>query len=143
MLNKAKFVRDGSQLVNIAGALTMTCNDKYLLLLNKQGKKILYKDGDGVLETFDKFKKEIKPDQAYGLVLDNGGFIDVRSVANVFVSPKTGNLVIVSHDERPLCVLSKSEYTDLDGLVSQVMDALEDVDGKKKISKIDWVAYQG
>ncbi|EJG1819697.1 hypothetical protein BS056_RS22290 [Vibrio parahaemolyticus] len=142
MTTQAKFVRDGSQVVNVAGAATLTCSDKYLLLLNKNGEKMLFREGDGIAELFEEFKKVIKPDSEYGLVLDDGGFIDLRAVSTVFESPKTGNLVVLSNDNRPLCVLPKETYKDIEGLSDQLMDALVNVSPGKRITKIDWEAYK-
>ncbi|EKB3555044.1 hypothetical protein FNO25_002957 [Vibrio fluvialis] len=143
MTTQAKFVRDGSQVVNVATATTLTCNDKFILLLDKTGKKILYREGEGIAALFSDFKKVVKPDEKYGLVLDDGGFIDLRSVSTVFTSPKTGNLVVLSHDERALYVFPKSTYKDIDGLSESLLDVLVNVGPKKKIAKIDWDAYKG
>jgi len=143
MTIKAKFVRDGLQVINVATATTMTCTAKYLLLLDQNGKKLFFRDGEGLDALFSDFKKSLKPDETYGLVLDNGGFIDLRCVANVFVSPKTGNLVVMSNDERPLCVLLKEVYKDLDGLANKLMDVMVELSPKNKIEKIDWEAYKG
>ena len=142
IINKPNFVRDGDSVINASAATTLTCQNNYLLLLDHNCNKLLFKKGDDVTKLFERIKKSTKPNEQYGLILENGGFVDVRIIQNVFVSDKTDDLVIMGRNGRPLCVFNKKTYSSLNDLVDVLLTALVDVNDGNNIEQIDWSTYQ-
>lgn len=136
------FIRNGNAVVNASTATTLTHNGDFTLLLDDKCQKVAFDQSEGASELFERVKKSIKPHDTFGLVLDNGGFIDARIISTVFVSPKTGNLVIVGLNDRPLCVLDAKTFSDLDGLTEVILDALVNVGEGEKFPAIEWSAYK-
>ncbi|CAK2880971.1 hypothetical protein [Vibrio tasmaniensis] len=136
------FIRNGNSVVNASTATSLTHNGDFTLLLDEKCQKVAFDQSEKAPELFERVKKAIKPHDKYGLVLDNGGFIDTRVISNVFVSPKTGNLVMVGLNERPLCVLDAKTFSDLDGLIEVILDALVSVGEGEKFPAIEWSAYK-
>lgn len=136
------FIRNGNSVVNASTATTVTHNGDFTLLLDEKCQKVAFDQSEKASELFERVKKVIKPHDKYGLALDNGGFIDARVISNVFVSPKTGNLVMVGLNERPLCVLDAETFSDLDGLTEVILDALVSVGEGEKFPKVEWSAYK-
>lgn len=136
------FIRNGNSVVNAATGTTLTNNGEFTLLLDDKCQKVAFDQSEEATELFERVKKAIKPHEKYGFVLDNGGFIDARVISTVFVSPKTGNLVMVGMNDRPLCVLDAKTFSDLDGLIEVILDALVSVGEGEKFPEIEWSAYK-
>ncbi|MHA2734001.1 hypothetical protein [Vibrio campbellii] len=136
------FIRNGNSVVNASAATSLTHNGDFTLLLDDKCQKVAFDQSEKAPELFERVKKAIKPHDKYGLVLDNGGFIDARVISNVFVSPKTSNLVIVGLNDRPLCVLDAKTFSDLDGLTEVILDALVSVGEGEKFPAIEWSDYK-
>ncbi|EIJ0947435.1 hypothetical protein LH710_003328 [Vibrio vulnificus] len=136
------FIRNGNAVVNASTATTLTHNGDFTLLLDDKCQKVAFDQSEGASELFERVKNAIKPHEKYALKLENGGFIDARIISTVFVSPKTGNLVIVGLNDRPLCVLDAKTFSDLDGLTEVILDALVSVGEGEKFPAIEWSAYK-
>lgn len=136
------FIRNGNAVINASAATTLTHNGDFTLLLDDKCKKVAFEQGESSAALFERVKKAIKPHEKYALKLENGGFIDARVISTVFVSPKTGNLVIVGLNDRPLCVLDAKTFSDLDGLTEVILDALVSVGEGEKFPAIEWSAYK-
>lgn len=136
------FIRNGNAVVNASNATTLTHNGDFTLLLDKQCQKVVFEQSENAGELFERAKKVIKPHEQYGFLLENGGFIDARVISTVFVSPKTGNLVVVGINERALCILDGETFADLDGLTEAILEALVCVGEGEKFPEIDWLAYK-
>lgn len=136
------FIRNGNSVVNASTATSLTHNGDFTLLLDEKCQKVAFDQSEKAPELFERVKQVIKPHDKYGLVLDNGGFIDARVISNVFVSPKTSNLVIVGLNDRPLCVLDAKTFSDLGGLTEVILDALVSVGEGEKFPAIEWAAYK-
>ncbi|MCG7584948.1 hypothetical protein [Photobacterium sp. OFAV2-7] len=142
MTNATLFIRDGQSVINAATATTATNNGDFTLLLDHKCQKLAFKQGEGAGELFERVKKAVKPNEQYALVLENGGFIDARVISTAFVSSKTGNLVVVGTNDRPLCVFDTDTFSDLDGLADVILDALVSVGEGVNMPKIDWTSYK-
>lgn len=136
------FIRSSNGIVNASKATTLVHAENTTLVLDAQCRKITFDNSEAALTLFEKVKLRVKPLSDYAIVLENGSFIDARIILNTFISPKTGNLILIGLNERPLCIFDKEQYSDISGLSDAIADVLMDISDEKKVSAIDWAAYQ-
>lgn len=75
------------------------------------------------------------------LNLPTGGRLSVEIIGEIFISSRTGNLIISSIAPRTvLFIANKEEFKDLDGLLSDLSTALVDVSNDKK-TDFNWENY--
>ncbi|EDM69285.1 hypothetical protein PE36_07352 [Moritella sp. PE36] len=139
---KPLFIRTSNGILNASAGTTVVHFEDATLILDAQCRKIIFDNSEKSHELFEKAKQRVKPQKDYSIVLENGGFIDVRIIKNTFVSPKTGHLLVIGLNERPLCIFDKEQYSDISGLSDAITDVLIDISDDKKVSAIQWAEYQ-
>ena len=139
---KPVFFRTPNGIVNASAATTVVYSKKTTLLLDALCRKIIFDKSDKSFELFEKVKQRVKPSKDYSIVLENDGFIDARIIKNTFISPKTGNLLVIGLNEHPIYIFDKEKYSDISGLSDAIADVLIDISDDKKVSAIEWAAYQ-
>jgi len=139
---KTLFVRTSNGIVNASAGTTAVHSEGVTVLFDMQCRQIIFDNSDKSSELFEKVKQRVKPSKDYAIVLENGGFIDARIIKEAFESPKTGHLLVIGLNERPLYIFDKEKYSDISGLSDAIADVLIDISDDKKVSAIEWAAYQ-
>lgn len=139
---KPLFVRTSNGIVNASAGTTAVHSEGVTVLFDMQCRQIIFDNSDKSSELFDKVKQRVKPSKDYAIVLEDGGFIDARIIKEAFESPKTGHLLVIGLNERPLYIFDKEKYSDISGLSDAIADVLIDISDDKKVSAIEWAAYQ-
>lgn len=139
---KPLFFRTSNGIVNASAATTVVHSEGTTLLLDAKCRKIIFDNSEKSSELFDKVKARVKPSKDYAIVLEGGGFIDARVIKEAFVSPKTGHLLVIGLNERPLYTFDEEKYSDISGLSDAISDVLMGISDGNKVSAIEWAAYQ-
>ncbi|MEZ8694363.1 hypothetical protein AB4589_12115 [Vibrio sp. 10N.222.49.A3] len=136
------FVRNGNDIVNAGSSTTLVHTGELTFALDSQGEQTIFDKSESSFALFEKVRNRVNPSKKFAIVLENGGFVDARIIKNVFESPKTGNLILIGLNGRPVCIFDKEVYSDIEGLADALADVLMDISEGKTVASIEWTAYQ-
>ncbi|MBB1465791.1 hypothetical protein AB6D20_004085 [Vibrio splendidus] len=137
------FVKTNRGVKNLALAKSVIGSDERVVVLDSNCNVMHYQKGAAAETLFEQIKKSIKPCEGATLILENGSWIHVDSISNVFISEKSGSLLITANkDDNLLTMFAADEFSDLEGLCDVLCDALCDYNDGKAVPEISWSEYK-
>ena len=134
--NGVKSINTVTSLINSGG---------HTVALNSTGGVVIHDNSSTSGKAFDDLKSALKgkTNKKSSLALNDGGFIDINIIAEAFISPKSGSLLITSIKDGNLIYLFDSEeYPNLTGLRDVLANTLTEFDGTSALKAIDWASFQ-
>lgn len=137
-MKPVKFVKTDNGLKNVSLATTLVHNNGHTFAGDTSGATVLYSNGEDSLTLFEAIKLIVKPIKNYSISLPNGGFIDPSIIGTTFISPKSGCLLVIGINSKPLCIFESSEFKDLVGLLGVLSAHLLSVTQGRPGASIQW-----
>lgn len=142
IMQKPIFVSTSNGVKNVSLSSSIIYNDGFTLALDPKCNAICFEKGDESMALFERLKKVVKSTKGYSIVLDNGSFIDPSAIAEIFISPKSGHLLITGLNGKLLCMLKSTDFNDLDGLLSELSSCLLAMAEGEPVAAIQWADFK-
>jgi len=145
MANQNMFFKTENGVKSVNSATSLINSGEHTVALNNTGGVVIHDKSNTSAKIFDDLKTTLKSkiNKRSSLVLNDGGFIDISIIAEAYISPKSGSLLITSIKDGNLIYLFDSEeYSNLTGLRDVLSNTLMEFDGTTALNAIDWASFQ-
>jgi hypothetical protein len=123
--------------------LSATDNTPIIMGLNRQGKMVIISNSDTFSTLDDGFSKKVIPALNKATTLSVGdAHIDIHLIKEIFISPKTSDLLIISTADNLLYRIWSEDYSKLESLKDRLCEVLVAYDGKKSLPQINIADYK-
>lgn len=139
---KPTFIPTANGLKNVSLVSSVIHEDGYTLALDRQCNVLCFEKNEGALALFDTLTQSLKPAKDYSLTFENGSFIDPAIIAEVFISPKSGHLLITGINSKLLYMLKSTTFSNLNDLLVTLSDHLMAVSNGKPADAIQWNSFK-
>jgi hypothetical protein len=143
------FLSSGSSIINassittIIKSLSAADNLPVIVGLTRKGKMLIMSNSDNFTVLDEVFSKKVIPKLSKASTLSVGdAYIDTHLIKEIFISPKTGDLLIISSTDNLLYRLWSEDYSKLESLKDSLCEVLVAYDGKKPLPKINIADYK-
>jgi len=141
-MKKPTFISTENGVKNVSRASSVIHEDGFTLALDPSSNVVCFEKDDGESILFERLKNVIKPVSNSSIVLDNGSFIDPTIIAEIFLSPKTGHLLITGLNNKLLCMFKSDDFSNLDELLQELSNNLVAVSEGHAMTAIQWVDFK-
>lgn len=141
-MKKPTFVPTSNGVKNVSSVSSLIYDGANTLALDSECNVISFERGETAIAIFETLQNALKPAKDYSIILENGSFIDPAIIANIFLSPKTQHLLIISVNGKLLYMFKSTVFSDLDGLLSELSDRLLALGSGKPVSGIQWAEFK-
>jgi hypothetical protein len=141
-MKKPTFVPTSNGVKNVSSVRSLIHDESFTLGLDLKCNVICFENGETAFAMFEQLQQAIKPAKDYSIILENGSFIDPAVIAEIFISPKTQNLLITGVNGKLLYMYKSTTFSNLDGLLSELSDRLLAVGSGKPAAVIQWAEFK-
>lgn len=138
---KPTFIPTENGLKNVSLASSVIHGDGYTLALDGQCNVLCFEKNEGALAMFEMLTQSLQPVKHYSLTFENGGFIDPAIISEVFISPKSGHLLITGTNSKLLYMLKSTAFSNLNDLLEALTAHLMAVSHCKPAEAIQWSSF--
>lgn len=139
---KTLFVPTSNGMKNVSMATSIIYEDGFTLALDSKCNVVCFDKSDNAKELFQRLKKIVKPTSNFSLLLENGSFIYPSVISEIFISPKSGNLLIIGINKKLLHMFKSSEFNHLDDLLTALSERLSSLSESKSITEVNWSDFK-
>ena len=145
MAKQNLFFKTENGVKSINTVTSLINSGEHTVALNSTGGVVIHDKTSVSSKVFNNLKSALngKTNKASSLILNDGGFIDINIIAEVFISPKSGSLLVTSiKDGNLIYLFSSDDYQNLTGLRDALSNTLFEFDGTTALKAIDWASFQ-
>lgn len=140
---KAQFIKGPNGLVNLSSLVGIIKAENQLYGFNARGYMAMYFNSDTPERDIDEAHKTVSDNIGFNGVLNTpcGGGLSIDIIGEIFVNPKSDNLVISSiATDKALLILKADDYSDMDALYDEVQNTVIELSNGKN-TKVDWKSH--
>ncbi|NAW77567.1 MULTISPECIES: hypothetical protein [Vibrio] len=141
-MQKPIFVSTTNGVKNVSLSSSIIYDDGFTLALDPKCNAICFEKGDDSLALFERLKKVVKPTKGHSIILDNGSFIDPSVIAEIFISPKSSNLLITGTNGKLLYMFKTTDFSRLDFLLDELSKRMMVIGDGEPVTPIEWADFK-